>query len=50
MPRKAIFGEVAKLVTMRMYSWEKKPVKEYLKMLRREKKRELVKEKKNVKR
>lgn len=50
MPRKAIFGEIAKLVTMRMYSWEKKPVKEYLRALRTEKKKELVKEKKNVKR
>lgn len=49
MPRKAIFGEIAKLVSIRLYSWEKKPVKEYLKALRIEKKRELVKEKRSVK-
>lgn len=49
MPRRAIFGETAKIVTIRMYSWEKKPVKEYLKALRAEKKRELVEEKRSVK-
>lgn len=44
-----IFGEKAKCVTMRLYSWEKALVKAYIKVLRAKKRKEiLVKEKKNV--
>ena len=49
MSKNLIFGEKAKLVTMRLYSWEKALVKAYIKVLRAKKRKEiLVKEKKNV--
>ena len=49
MSKNLVFGERAKNVTMKLYSWEKALVKAYIKMLRDRKKKEiLVKEKKNV--
>lgn len=49
MSKNLIFGEKAKCVTMRLYSWEKALVKAYIKVLRMKKRKEiLVKEKKNV--
>lgn len=49
MSKNLIFGEKAKCVTMRLYSWEKALVKAYIKVLRAKKRKEiLVKEKKNV--
>lgn len=33
--KKAIFGEIAKNVTFKLYSWEKPLVKEYLKHIRK---------------
>lgn len=49
MSKNLVFGEKAKLVTMRMYSWEKALVRAYLKLIRDKKRKEiLVKEKKNV--
>lgn len=47
MSKNLIFGEKAKLVTMRLYSWEKALVKAYIKTLRAAKRLELGKEKKN---
>jgi len=41
MSKNLIFGEKAKLVTMRLYSWEKALVKAYIKVLRDKKKKEL---------
>lgn len=47
MSKNLIFGEKAKCVTMRLYSWEKALVRAYVKMLRAKKREEiLVKEKK----
>lgn len=46
MPKKPIFGELAKLVSLRLYSWEKEPVKEYIKKMRDKKKKELQRRKK----
>ena len=43
MSKNLIFGEKAKLVTMRLYSWEKALVKAYIKVLRDKKKKELKK-------
>lgn len=49
MSKNLVFGEKAKLVTVRMYSWEKALVRAYLKLIRDKKRKEiLVKEKKNV--
>ncbi len=49
MSKNLIFGEKAKLVTIRLYSWEKALVKAYIKLIRDKKRKEiLVKEKKNV--
>lgn len=49
MSKNLVFGEKAKLVTMRLYSWEKALVKAYIKLIRDKKRKEiLVKEKKNV--
>lgn len=51
MSKNLIFGEKAKLVTIRLYSWEKALVKAYIKLIRDKKRKEiLVKEKKNVRR
>lgn len=33
--KKAIFGEIAKNVTIKLYSWEKPLVKAYIKQLRK---------------
>ena len=33
--KKAVFGEVAKNVTFKLYSWEKEMVKSYLKNIRK---------------
>ena len=33
--KKAVFGEVAKNVTFKLYSWEKEMVKNYLKNIRK---------------
>lgn len=41
MPKKPIFGECAAIVSLRLYSWEKKPVKEFIKELRLKKRKEL---------
>lgn len=47
MSKNLIFGEKAKCVTMRLYSWEKALVKAFIKALRAKKRKEiLVKEKK----
>ena len=48
MSKNLVFGEKAKLVTMRMYSWEKALVRAYLKLIRDKKRIELEKEKKDV--
>ena len=48
MSKNLVFGEKAKLVTMRLYSWEKALVKAYIKVLRLNKRKEIEKEKKNV--
>lgn len=48
MSKNLVFGEKAKLVTIRLYSWEKALVKAYIKILRAKKKIEIEKEKKNV--
>lgn len=49
MSKNLVFGEKAKIVTLRLYSWEKALVKAYIKVLRAKKREEiLVKEKKNV--
>ena len=40
--KKAIFGEIAKPATFRLYSWEIKPVKELLKKLREERKKNII--------
>jgi len=46
MSRNLIFGEHAKLITLRLYSWEKILVKEYIKLIREKKKKELSKKEK----
>lgn len=46
MSKNLVFGEKAKLTTMRMYSWEKALVKAFLKKIRDSKRKELVKESK----
>lgn len=43
MPKKPIFGECAKLISFRLYSWEKEPVKIFIQKLRDKKKRQLKK-------
>ena len=40
MPKKPIYGECAKMFSYRLYSWEKGPVKEFIKKLRIEKRKE----------
>lgn len=47
MSKNLVFGERAKLTTMRMYSWEKALVKAFLKKIRNRKRKELEKEKKD---
>ena len=47
MSKNLVFGEKAKLVTMRLYSWEKSKVKEFLKEIRKNKKIEIEKKEKN---
>lgn len=37
MGRRKVFEEYAKNVTMKLYSWEKEPVKQFIKRLREEK-------------
>ena len=41
MSRKPIFGEKAKMFSCRLYSWEKLPVKKFIKQLRKEKYEEI---------
>lgn len=41
MSKNLIFGEKAKNVTIKLYSWEKIPVKNYIKLLRVEKRKEI---------
>lgn len=41
MGRKPIFNECAKLVTIRLYSWEKQLVKDFIKKLREKKRKQL---------
>ena len=43
MPKKPIFGEVAKMCSFRLYSWEKELVKLYIRKLRDKKRKELKK-------
>ena len=43
MSKNLVFGEPAKLVTIRMYSWEKPLVKEFIKNLRIKKRKEIEK-------
>lgn len=50
MSKNLVFGEKAKLVTIRLYSWEKALVRAYIKLLREQKKKEILKEKKDGKR
>ena len=47
MSKNLVFGEKAKNVTIKLYSWEKALVKAYIKTLRAAKRLELGKEKKN---
>ena len=47
MSKNLVFGEKAKNVTIKLYSWEKALVKAYIKPLRAAKRLELGKEKKN---
>ena len=44
MPKGLIFGEPAKIKSIRLYSWEVKLVKEYIKNIRKQKRDELNKE------
>lgn len=44
MSKNLVFGEPAKAVTIRLYSWEKKLVKEFIKLLRKKKREELKNE------
>ena len=41
MSKNLIFGEKAKLISFRLYSWEKALVKAYIKVLREKKKKEI---------
>ena len=41
MSKNLVFGEKAKIVTMRLYSWEKEMVRAFLKKIRSEKKKEI---------
>lgn len=50
MSRNLVFGEHAKNVTIKLYSWEKMLVKAYVKALRIKKRKEIEKEKKNANR
>lgn len=50
MSKNLVFGEKAKNVTIKLYSWEKALVKAYIKVLRDKKRKELGKEKKDVRR
>ena len=50
MSKNLVFGEKAKQVTIRLYSWEKALVKAYIKVLRIKKRKEIEKEKKNANR
>lgn len=50
MSKNLVFGEKAKNVTMKLYSWEKALIKAYIKFLRDKKRKELGKEKKDVRR
>lgn len=43
MSKNLVFGEKAKLVTIRLYSWEKALVKAYIKVLRDKRKKEIEK-------
>ena len=45
MPKKPIFGEHAMPYSCRLYSWEKEPVKEFIKKLRDKKRKELKRSK-----
>ena len=44
MGRKPLFGECAKAVTLRLYSWEKQLVKEFIKKIREKRRNKLIKE------
>lgn len=50
MSKNLVFGEKAKNVTIKLYSWEKAIVKSFIKTIRKEKKEEILKEKKDGKR
>lgn len=41
MSKNLVFGEKAKNVTMKLYSWEKVLVKAYIKVLRQKKRKEI---------
>lgn len=41
--KKAIFGEIAQTKAFRLYSWEIEPVKEFIKKMREEKRKQLKK-------
>lgn len=47
MPRKSIFGENAKLVTFRLYSWETQMVKDFINAERQKRKAKIKGERKN---
>ena len=49
MSRNLVFGEAAKNVTMKLYSWEKEDVKTYIKNLRKNKKKELENDERHLK-
>lgn len=49
MSKNLVFGEKAKNVTIKLYSWEKVIVKNFIKAIRKQKKEEILKEKKDGK-
>ena len=46
MPKVSIFGENAKLISFRLYSWEKELVREFLKKIRDKKRKEIMRKRK----
>lgn len=46
MSKNLVFGEKAKNVTIKLYSWEKAIVKNFIKALRKQKKEEILKKEK----
>lgn len=47
MSKNLVFGEKAKLVSFRLYSWEKALVRAFIKTIRAKKRKQIEKEKKN---